>query len=122
MIMVQVWDTSVTNFVVKSIQESGLGLNPIPEGNVIRVPIPDLSEERRKDLGKKANDYGENAKISVRNIRRDGNDHFKKLEKETMMSEDESRSFSDEIQKITEEYTKKIDQTVSDKVKEIMTI
>jgi ribosome recycling factor len=89
---------------------------------VIRVPIPDLSEERRKDLGKKANEYGENAKISVRNIRRDGNDHFKKLEKEKMMSEDESRSFSDEIQKITEEYTKKIDQTVSDKVKEIMTI
>lgn len=122
MIMVQVWDTSLANFVVKAIQESGLGLNPIAEGGVIRVPIPDLSEERRKDLGKKANEYGENAKVSIRNIRRDGNEHFKKLEKDKMISEDESRAFCDEVQKVTDDYTKKIDQAVADKAKEIMTI
>lgn len=122
LITVQVWDVGLSNAVVKAIQESGLGLNPIGEGQVIRVPIPDLSEERRKDLSKKAHEYAENSKIGIRNIRRDGNDHFKKLEKDKAMSEDQSRDACDEIQKITDEYIKKVDATVEEKVKEIMQV
>lgn len=122
LIVVQVWDSSLAGAASKAIQESGLGLNPITEGQVIRIPIPDLSEERRKDLGKKAHEYAEHAKISVRNIRRDGNEHFKKLEKDKGISEDESRNACDEIQKITDDFVKRIDQAATDKVKEIMTI
>ena len=122
LITVQVWDISMSNAVVKAIQESGLGLNPIGEGNIIRVPIPDLSEERRKELSKKAHEYGENCKVAMRNIRRDGNDHFKKLEKDKLMSEDQARDASDEIQKITDEFMKKVDATVEEKVKEIMQV
>lgn len=122
MLTVQVWDISLSSAVVKAIQESGLGLNPIGEGQVIRVPIPDLSEERRKELSKKAHEYGENAKIATRNIRRDGNDAFKKMEKDKAISEDEFKSRTEEIQKITDEFSKKIDQAVEEKIKEIMTV
>jgi ribosome recycling factor len=122
MITVQVWDTSLTSSVVRAILDAGLGLNPIGEGQIIRVPIPDLSEERRKELSKKAHEYGENAKISVRNIRRDGNDEFKKMEKDKQISEDECRDSCEEVQKVTDEFSKKIDQAVEEKIKEIMTI
>lgn len=122
MLTVQVWDGSMVQNVIKAINEAGLGLNPMPEGNLIRIPIPQLSQERRKDLSKKAHEYGENSKISIRNIRRDGMDAFKKLEKDKQISEDESRSHSEDVQKVTDEFVKKVDQAVAEKEKEIMSI
>lgn len=122
MITVQVWDTSVTQSVAKAINEAGLGLNPIAEGQVIRIPIPQLSEERRKELSKKGHEYGENSKISIRNIRRDGMDDFKKLEKDKLISEDELRTESDNIQKVTDAFIKTVDEVVAAKQKEIMSI
>jgi ribosome recycling factor len=122
LITVQVWDKSQVAQVEKAIRESGLGLNPMSDDNLVRVPIPDLSEERRKELSKKAHEYGEQAKIAVRNIRRDGMDAFKKLEKEKKISEDSSHAHCDEVQKLTDEFIKKIEQAVTDKEKEIMTV
>jgi ribosome recycling factor len=122
LITVQVWDTTLVNAVVKSILESGLGLNPIAEGQVIRIPLPDLSEERRKELAKKAHEYGEGAKVSIRNIRRDGNDHFKKLEKDKAISEDDYKRHTEEIQKATDDFVKKVDMVVEEKIKEIMQV
>lgn len=120
LLTVQVWDSGLVSAVEKAINNSGLGLNPMPEGNVIRVPIPSLSQERRKELSKKAHEYGENSKIAIRNIRRDGMDEFKKLEKDKAISEDEAHSRADEVQKITDEFVKKVDQAVAEKEKEIM--
>lgn len=122
LLVVQVWDATVVSAVEKAIQSSSLGLNPITEGNSIRVPIPPLSQERRKELSKKAAEYGENAKIALRNVRRDGIDAIKKLEKDKMISEDDMHARSDEIQKITDEHTKKIDQIVKEKEEEILKI
>ncbi len=121
-LVIQVWDRAVAKDVEKAIINSGLGLNPITEGQVIRVPLPDLTEQRRKELSKKASEYGEGAKISVRNIRRDSMDNFKKMEKAKEISEDESHTYSDEIQKITDKYIKNIDEIVQNKVKDIMSI
>jgi ribosome recycling factor len=122
LITVQVWDKSQVSTIEKAIRDSGLGLNPMSDGNLIRVPLPDLSEERRKELCKKAHEYGEQSKVAIRNIRRDGMDTFKKMEKDKQISEDESRNRSDEVQKLTDEFIKKIDQAVSDKEKDIMTV
>ncbi len=122
LITVQVWDGSLVNAVTKAILESGLGLNPIAEGQVIRIPLPDLSEERRKDLAKKAHEYGENAKVSIRSIRRDGNDHFKKLEKDKELSEDDCKRQIEDVQKVTDDFVKKVDLAVEEKIKEIMQI
>jgi ribosome recycling factor len=120
MLVVQVWDSGLTQAVEKGITNANLGLNPMSDGNLVRVPIPALSQERRKDLSKKAHEYCENSKIAIRNIRRDGMDHYKKLEKDKQLSEDESRNKSDDIQKITDDFVKKADQIVVDKEKEIM--
>lgn len=120
LIVVQVWDASLTQATEKAIMNAGLGLNPIVDGQLIRVPLPDLSEQRRKELCKKAHEYSEQAKISIRNIRRDGMDLLKKQEKDKQISEDDYQVKSEEIQKITDEFTKKIDTTVADKEKEIM--
>ncbi len=122
MLVVQVWDRALAKDVEKAIMNAGLGLNPITEGQVIRVPIPDLSEQRRKELGKKASEYGESAKVSVRNVRRDVMDDLKKAEKGKEISEDELHSHSDEVQKITDKYIKKVEETVADKTKDIMSI
>lgn len=122
LITVQVWDASLVTATVKAILDSGLGLNPIAEGQSIRIPLPDLSEERRKDLGKKAHEYGEAGKISIRNIRRDGNDHFKKLEKDKEISEDDCKRLTEEVQKVTDDFIKKVDIAVEEKIKEIMQI
>ncbi len=122
LLSVQVWDTSLVNATVRAILDSGLGLNPIAEGQSIRIPLPDLSEERRKDLAKKAHEYGESGKISIRNIRRDGNEHYKKLEKDKQISEDECKRLVDEVQKITDDFIKKIDIAVEEKTKDIMQI
>jgi ribosome recycling factor len=122
LLTVQVWDAGLTQSVVRAITESGLGLNPMNDGNLIRIPIPQLSEERRKELCKKAHEYGEQFKISIRNIRRDGMDAFKKLEKDKAISEDEARNHSENVQKVTDEFIKSVDSAVSQKEKEILSI
>jgi ribosome recycling factor len=122
MLSVQVWDASLVKSVEKAIRDAGLGLNPMTEGNLLRVPVPQLTEERRKELQKVAGKYAESARVSVRNIRRDGMDLLKKLEKEKALSEDESKRKSEEVQKMTDEYIKKIDQMLADKEKDIMVV
>ncbi len=121
MLTVQVWDMNNTKAVEKAIRDSGLGLNPQAEGSMIRVPIPPITEERRKDLVKVAGQYVEGAKVSIRNIRKDGMDQAKKI-KDDGGSEDEAKRASDEVQKLTDEYIKKTDALASEKEKEIMTV
>jgi ribosome recycling factor len=121
-ISIQVWDKSVVKQIEKAIAESNLGLTPMTDGQNIRINIPSLSEERRKDLVKVAAKYSEESKVSVRNIRRDIMDGFKKLEKDKTISEDELRSLGDKVQKITDEFIAKIEKTFSVKEKEILSI
>ncbi len=116
---IQVWDTSLLKNIENSITESNLGINPQSEGSLIRLPIPKLSEERRLELSKVVSKYGENAKISIRNIRRDTLDHLKSDEKEKVISQDELKKNSLEIQQVTDEFIKKIDTIVLIKQKEI---
>lgn len=118
----QVWDNSVVKDVEKAIRESGLGLNPQPEGNVVRIPIPELNEERRQELSKVAGKYAEQARISVRNVRRDGMDMLKKEEKDGEISEDDLKRLSDEVQKLTDEHINEIDRILSEKEKDIMRV
>ncbi len=122
LLTVQVWDKSVMKSVEKAIRDAGLGLNPQSDGGLIRVPIPELNEERRKELGKVAGKYAEEARIAVRNVRRDGMDVIKKLEKDKQISEDEQKRHADEIQKLTDDFTAKIDKILTDKQKDIMTV
>ena len=122
MLNVNVWDASVVNSVEKAIRESDLGLNPQTEGNVLRIPIPELNEERRKELTKVSGRYAEAAKVAVRNVRRDGMDHMKKAEKDGDIGKDEARKFSDEIQKITDDHIKLIDDAHAQKDKDIMQV
>ncbi|MEN2987261.1 ribosome recycling factor [Tistrella sp. BH-R2-4] len=122
MLSVQVWDQSLAKAVDRAIRDSGLGLNPIAEGAVIRVPIPELTEDRRREMGKVAARYGEQARISVRNVRRDGLDKLKRLEKDSEISQDELRGASDRVQTVTDERIKQIDELVSAKEKEIMQV
>lgn len=118
MLAVQVWDAGLVKATEKAIRDSGLGLNPMPEGNTIRIPLPDLTEERRKELQKVAGKYAEAARISVRNVRRDGMDAIKK----GGAPEDEQKRQSDEVQKMTDEIIKKIDTMLADKEKDIMKV
>ena len=122
MLTVQVWDASAVKSVEKAIREAGLGLNPQAEGNMIRVPIPALNEDRRRELSKVAGKYSEAARVSVRNVRRDGMDMLKKLEKDKVISEDESERHSEAVQKATDDTIKKIDTMLADKEKDIMTV
>ncbi|MCF6343065.1 MAG: ribosome recycling factor [Devosiaceae bacterium] len=122
MLSVQVWDQSMAGAVDKAIRESGLGLNPIAEGAVIRVPIPELNEERRKELSKVAHTYAEQGRVAVRHIRRDGMDELKALEKNGGMGQDESRSNSDKVQKTTDEAIAQIDSILASKEQEIMQV
>jgi ribosome recycling factor len=122
MLVIQVWDKGLVSSVEKAILNSGLGLTPNTDGQSIRLLIPELNEERRKDLVKKANEYSENARIAVRNIRRGGVDSYKKQEKEKLISEDELKSYTDEIQKITDSYIEKVDSSLAMKSKDIMSI
>ncbi|RYG97042.1 MAG: ribosome recycling factor [Alphaproteobacteria bacterium] len=120
MLSVQVWDRSLAGAVEKAIRNSGLGLNPAAEGVVIRVPLPDLNEERRRDLTKVAHNYAEAARVAVRHIRRDGMDLLKKLEKDGNLAQDESRKFADQVQAATDDAIKEVDMVVSVKEQEIM--
>ena len=122
LLTVQVWDSSVTKSVEKAIRDAGLGLNPQAEGNLVRVPVPQLNEERRKELVKVAGKYAEAARVSVRNIRRDGMDLLKKLKADGDVSEDEQKDHADEVQKITDQAVGKIDAMLKDKEKDIMTV
>ena len=113
LLTVQVWDKDNTKVVEKSIRESNLGLNPQTDGQLLRIPLPDLSEERRQELSKVAAKYSENAKIAVRNIRRDGMDQSKKMEKSGDIGQDERHLYDEEIQSITDSYVGKIDDLLN---------
>ena len=122
MLTVQVWDKSLVAAVERAIRESDLGLNPQTDGNLIRVPIPELSEERRVELTKVAGRYAEQARVAVRNVRRDGMDSLKRMEKDSEISKDEHRDRGVEIQKLTDEHVATIDSLVAEKDKEIMQV
>ena len=119
---VSVWDRGLAKSVEKAIMESDLGLNPSSDGQLIRIPIPPLSEERRKELSKVAGKYSEAAKVAVRNIRRDAMDEIKKMKKDNEISEDEEKRYENEIQKLTDEATKKVDEMLAQKEKDIMQV
>jgi len=119
MLTVSVWDAGLVAATEKAIRESGLGLNPMAEGNVIRVAVPDLSEDRRKELVKVAGKYAEAARVAVRNIRRDAIETVRKDEKSSTISEDERHGFEGTIQKATDEFIAKIDAMVAEKEKDI---
>ena len=122
MINIQVWDLNNVSLIDSTIKKSELGLNPQIDGQLIRLPIPDLSEERRSEMKKLIKSMGEKCKISVRNIRREANDELKKLLKSKAISEDDEKKFEKTIQASTDEHIKKIDDKISQKEKEIMTI
>ena len=122
MLSVQVWDKENTKIVEKAIRESNLGLNPQVDGQLLRIPLPDLSEERRQELSKIAAKYAENAKIAVRNVRRDGMDTTKKMEKDGDVSQDDRHIYDEEIQTITNKSINKIDELLSSKEVEIMQV
>ena len=120
LLTVQVWDRGLAKAVDKAIRDGGLGLNPQLDGQLVRIPIPELNEERRRELTKLAAKYAEHARVAVRNVRRDGMDHLKRLEKEHAISEDQHRKLSDELQKMTDESVHEIDHTLATKDQEIM--
>lgn len=120
MIQIAPWEPSMVKEIEKAIMTSDLGLNPTNDGKVIRLVFPDLTEEHRKELSKDVKKKGENAKVAIRNVRRDGNDAFKKLDKE--VSEDEIKDLENQLQKITDKYIEKIDAAVEEKNKEVLTV
>ncbi|HNW18557.1 MAG TPA: ribosome recycling factor [Sphingorhabdus lacus] len=120
MLTVQVWDRSNITPVEKAIRSAGLGLNPITDGQTLRLPIPDLTEERRRELAKLAGQYAEKAKIAIRNVRRDANDGLKTDENKKEISEDERKRLETEVQKMTDEMIKAVDDAATHKEKEIM--
>src|ERR1700744_2756025 len=122
MITVQVWDKGLVKAVEKAIRDAGLGLNPAADGQLVRIPVPALNEERRKELQKVAGKYAEQARITVRNVRRDGMEALKKLEKDGVITQDEHRHHDKEIQTFTDETIKHIDDALAAKDKEIMQV
>lgn len=122
MLSVQVWDAGNVKAVEKAIRDSNLGLNPQTEGQMVRVPLPDLNEERRQELVRVAGKYAEQARVAVRNVRRDGMETLKHMEKDGEISEDEHRSMSNDIQKMTDDHVKKIDEIFHEKEKDIMQV
>ena len=122
LLTIQVWDTGMVKAVEKAISDSGLGLNPQPDGSLIRIPIPDLNEERRHELTKVAGKYAEAARIAVRNVRQDAMQAIKKMEKEGDISEDDKKRYEGEVQKLTDANIQKIDTMLADKEKDIMTV
>ena len=122
LITIQVWDTSLTNLIEKAISESNIGINPQTEGQLIRLPIPKLSEERRQELAKLVSQYAEQSKIAIRNNRRDFLDKIKKDNKDKLISQDDFKKYSNEVQEITDEYISKINEIVTNKQSEIMKV
>jgi len=122
MISVSVWDKQMVGAVDRAIRESNLGFNPIVDGTTLRIPLPELNEQRRKELVKIAHTYAENARVAARHVRRDGMDHLKRAEKDHAISEDDHRSQSDRVQKITDETISTIDSLLTEKEAEIMQV
>lgn len=122
LLVIQPYDKSILGEIEKAILKSDLGLNPANDGSIIRIAIPQLTEERRKELAKQVKKEAEEAKIAIRNIRRDGNEDLKKLEKNGEITEDDLRGYSDDIQKLTDDHIAKVDQITKDKEKEIMEV
>ena len=121
LITINVWDKENVSAIEKSIQNSGLGINPVTEGSLLRLPLPELNEERRKELSKLAAQFAEQARISVRNVRKDGMDKIKKLKSEGM-SEDDEKFWSEEIQNLTDNFIKKIDELLKNKQDDILKV
>jgi ribosome recycling factor len=119
MLTVQVWDKSMVAAVEKAIRDSGLGLNPASDGMLVRIPIPQLTTQRREELAKTAHKYAEGARIAVRGVRRDGMEQVKGFEKKHEIGEDLAKTWSEEVQKLTDQYVKKVDESLSDKEKDI---
>lgn len=122
MLSVQVWDKGLVKAVEKSILDSGLGLNPSSDGQLVRIPIPSLTEERRVELSKVAGKYAEDARIAIRNVRRHAMDDLKRAEKDGEISEDQHHEYAQDMQDLTDQYVTKIDQTLSNKETEIMQV
>ena len=121
-LVIQPWDATLLRAIEKAIQTSDLGINPQNDGRVIRLAFPQLTEERRKELGKQVRKYGEEGKVAVRNIRRDAMEDFKKMKKNGELTEDDQKKLEEETQKLTDKYVKLIDDTCADKNKEIMEV
>lgn len=119
LLTVQVWDNNLIKAVEKAIRDANLGVNPSADGNLIRVPLPELTQDRRKELIKLASKYAEGARVAVRSVRRDGMDQLKKLEKAKELSEDEARRVADEVQTLTDEFVEKVDQALAVKEKDL---
>jgi ribosome recycling factor len=122
LLTVQVWDRSMVKTVDKAIRDAGLGLNPQVDGQLLRIPIPELNEERRKELVKLAHKYAEQGRVAVRNVRRDGMEILKKLEKDHKIGQDEHHKLGDELQKLTDAHIKDVDQLLHGKEQEIMQV
>lgn len=122
MISVQVWDKSMVGAVEKAIRESDLGLNPVTDGQNLRIPLPELNEERRKEIAKVASQYAEQSKVAIRHVRRDGMEALKKAEKDGDMGQDEARALSDDVQKSTDEKIAEVDTILAAKEAEIMQV
>ncbi|PRD42255.1 ribosome recycling factor [Phyllobacterium phragmitis] len=122
MLSVSVWDKSMVGAVERAIRDSGLGLNPISDGTTLRIPLPELNEQRRKELVKIAHQYAEQARIAARHVRRDGMDQLKKLEKDSVISQDDGRVLSDKVQKLTDETISELDKMLTVKEAEIMQV
>ena len=122
MISVQVWDKGLVKAVEKAIRNSGLGLNPAVDGTLVRIPVPELSEERRSELAKIAGRYAEQARVAVRNVRRDGMEQLKRLEKDGDLSQDEQHKIADQVQQLTDQEIKRINDMLAAKEAEIMTV
>ena len=121
-LVIQPWDASLLKEIEKAIQMSDLGINPQNDGKLVRLAFPQLTEERRKELTKQVQKYGENGKIAIRNIRRDAMDQFKSMEKKGEITEDDRKDYEDDIQKLTDKYCKEIDSLVSEKEQELMAV
>ncbi len=119
MLTVQVWDRTMVGAVERAIRDAGLGLNPAADGQLVRVPIPQLTAERRNELAKAAGRYAEGAKVAIRGVRRDGNEQIKGFEKKHEISEDDARDWQDQVQKLTDQYVKKIDDNLAEKERDI---
>jgi len=122
MVAVQVWDKSMVGAVERAIRESNLGLNPVTDGTTLRIPLPPLNEQRRKELVKIAHQYAEQAKVAIRHVRRDGNEDLKKAEKDGAVGQDEARALTEKVQKLTDEFIANVDQTLAAKEAEIMQV
>jgi len=122
MLSVSIWDKQMVGAVDRAIRESNLGLNPIVDGQNLRIPLPELNEERRRSLVKIAHEYSEKAKVAIRHVRRDGMDGLKKAEKDGVIGQDDSRALSEKVQKMTDEVISDVDRLLADKEKEIMQV